>query len=166
MTQPFDRTRFSTVAEVTGPAALVLLVGEAAHPDSSIARRLARRGCECRYAQRLADARHQADCNAFDLVLSDRALDDGNATPLASGLLGSSASLFLFQPVEDGGWWVPVIRRGRYCLGEAALPAREFGRLLDSVFPQSASSAPERTEKETAQGEGQEEACAASAGSS
>jgi len=46
----------------------------------------------------------------------------------------SDCSGFFFFPVEDGGWWVPLVRHGQKCLGAPAARRSEFLGLLDELL--------------------------------
>lgn len=49
-------------------------------------------------------------------------------------LAGPESSLYTFLPVQDDSWWVPVIRRGQFCLGTPALRSREFCEELTQIL--------------------------------
>jgi hypothetical protein len=48
-------------------------------------------------------------------------------------LSGSRITLFYALPVEEGCWWVPVLRIGDECIGEPALRPHEFSIVLDVI---------------------------------
>lgn len=45
-------------------------------------------------------------------------------------LAGFPVNMFHLLPVEEGCWWLPVLRNGAHCLGMPALRTKEFNRAL------------------------------------
>ncbi len=86
-------------------------------------------GCECSYAALRREALALLGRPRFSIVLSKANLPDGNARGLASAVRSVSGSLFLSFPVEDGCWWIPVVRDGEPCR-EVALRPRQFAEEL------------------------------------
>jgi len=54
----------------------------------------------------------------LDIVLSLNAHQ--SLSELIALLAGSRVSMFHRVPVEEGCWWLPVLRNGHNCLGAAA----------------------------------------------
>jgi hypothetical protein len=55
---------------------------------------------------------------------------------LGALLSGSRTTLFYALPVENGCWWVPILRVGEECFGVPALRPTEFAGALDEVLEQ------------------------------
>lgn len=114
--------------------AKVLLIAENANGASYLTERLAKKGCSCEFASSLNDAVSRIRATDYDLVLSATRLRDGGAFALMDLLEGSSATLFYFQAVEEGCWWLLGLRRGRKCFGSSAVRPSDFVPLLDEVI--------------------------------
>jgi hypothetical protein len=77
------------------------------------------------------------DDHPFQLILSTlplRRLD-----PLLDLLGESDCTVFFTCPVEDGCWWVPLLRHGQKCLGAPALLPSEFVELLPGLVKEIAA---------------------------
>ena len=70
------------------------------------------------------------------LVLSPLKTAGSNASSLVALLEGSTTTLFYFEPVENGCWWLPALRNGHNCFGSSALLPSEFILLLDEIIGQ------------------------------
>lgn len=112
----------------------VLLIADNPNGASYLAERLAKKGCGCEFVSSLGEAVPQIRANDYDLVLSATKLRDGGAFALMDLLEGSSATLFYFQPVEEGCWWLPGLRRGKKCFGSSAVRPSDFVPILDKVI--------------------------------
>ncbi|MCL6481025.1 MAG: hypothetical protein K6U02_04795 [Firmicutes bacterium] len=121
----------------------VLLAGESVADTLSVAEFLHNWGCEARVVTSLAEAQQLVSRHACDLVLSQVRLRDGSAFPLIAYLAGSPVTLFFFQPVHEGCWWLPALRRGHYCWGSPAMRPGEFVRVLGEILREIAT---EKTE--------------------
>lgn len=128
----------------------VLLAGESIADTLSVAEFLHNRGCEARVVTSLAEAQQIISRHACDLVLSQVRLQDGSAFPLIAYLAGSSVTLFFFQPVHEGCWWLPALRRGHYCWGSPAMRPGEFVRVLGEVLREIAADKTEPQPQRTA----------------
>jgi len=109
----------------------VLLLGESAKGSSYLLHRLRNWGCDCSVATSAAEARALVNDHTFQLILSTlplRRLD-----PLLDLLGESDCTVFFTCPVEDGCWWVPLLRHGQKCLGTPALLPSEFVALLPGL---------------------------------
>jgi hypothetical protein len=113
----------------------VLLVGESAKGSSFLSRQLERHGCCCWFASSMQEALSLVDRHAFHLVLGTSPMQQAN--PLLSLLGDSDCNVFYSLPVEDGCWWLPLVRNGRKCLGTPALRPSEFVGLLDEIVKQA-----------------------------
>jgi hypothetical protein len=117
----------SAAQAVEGVRVSVLLVGE--HPDlfSPIVF-LEKMGCECHFAESNRELRNPLGPTKLDIVLSlntrHRPLE------IMSLLAESPINMFHLLPVEEGGWWLPVLREGEDCLGVHAVRTGEFSKVL------------------------------------
>jgi hypothetical protein len=119
----------------------VLLIGETPQGSSHLAKRLQRSGFECGFAFSHEEACSLLMAQGFDLVLSPLRMPGGSAFSLVALLEGSTSTLFYFEAVENGCWWLPALRNGRNCFGSSALLPSEFVPLLDEVIDQICLSA-------------------------
>lgn len=111
----------------------VLLIGESARSFSHIVQRLEKDGCQCRFTNSYDEARRLISAEGFDLVLSVIPPRGNTISSLANLLVGTRASIYYAQPVEDGCWWLPALRLGERCFGAPALRPSEFASLLGRV---------------------------------
>jgi hypothetical protein len=109
----------------------VLLIGESDRSFSHITRRLERHGCYCRFADSYEQARELLAQETFSLVLSVIPPRKNAISLLTEMLLGTEASIYYVQPVEDSCWWLPALRQGERCFGTPALRPSEFAAVLD-----------------------------------
>ena len=121
----------------------MLLVGEKPQDSSCLAKRLRRRGCDCQFVVSCQEACSLLGVQAFDLVLSPLRLPGGSTFSLVALLEGSTTTLFYFEPVENGCWWLPALRNGHNCFGSSALLPSEFVPALDEVIEEICICAPE-----------------------
>lgn len=111
-----------------------LLIGENSQGSSHLVKLLKGNGCECSFATSYQEACSLLGTQPFDLVLSPMRLRDCSIFPLVSLLDGSGVTLFYFQLVEDGCWWLPALRLGEKCFGSHALRPSEFVVSLNEVI--------------------------------
>jgi hypothetical protein len=109
----------------------VLLIGESARSFTHIIRRLEQHGCRCRFVDSYEQARETILNEPFDLVLSVIPPRENAISSLTEILVGTRASIYYAQLVEDGCWWLPALRQGERCFGAPALRPSEFSALLD-----------------------------------
>ena len=109
----------------------VLLIGESDRSFSHITRRLERHGCRCRFVNSYEQARQMLAQESFSLLLSVIPPRDNAMSLLTNMLVGSEASIYYAQPVEDSCWWLPALRQGERCFGTPALRPSEFATVLD-----------------------------------
>ena len=114
--------------------AKVLLIGENPQGYSRLVKCLEGYRCKCRFATTYQEAVPLLGIKDFDLVLSPMRVRDGSVFPLISLLENSRTTLFYFQPVEAGCWWLPALRFGRNCFGSYALRPSEFIASLNLVM--------------------------------
>jgi DNA-binding response OmpR family regulator len=131
----------------------VLLIGENSQGSSFLIKRLEERGCKCTLATSYQDAITRLSSQDFDLVLSPMRARERSVFPLIGLLERSRTTLFYFQAVEEGCWWLPALRFGRNCFGSNALRPSEFMASLDVVIDeiQKARSAAAKSTASTMQ---------------
>lgn len=103
------------------------------HEASYLSDSLARRGWVCDVAPSFEIACQLFGIVKFDLVLSEVRLLQASTNPLLRLLTDSEGSMFVSHGVEAGCWWLPVLRRGRFCWGEPALRPVELTRVLNEL---------------------------------
>lgn len=104
----------------------VLLVSDSEKDATCLREQLESRGCQCWSARSADEVTALVDQHAFDLVLSMSWLRDAMVTKLA----GSKHTVFFSYPVRNGCWWLPVLRGGQRCLGDAALRPNELAGVI------------------------------------
>ena len=114
--------------------ARVILNGEDPQGYSFLVKRLEAHRCKCRFATSYQEALPLLSLQDFDLVLSPMRVRDSSVFPLISLLESSRTTLFYFQAVEEGCWWLPALRFGRNCFGSDALRPGEFIDSLNLVI--------------------------------
>lgn len=62
-------------------------------------------------------------------------------SPLIALLVGSDASLLFSVAVENGCWWIPTVRRGKNCLGTAALSQKSASPDIHEISEESKAGA-------------------------
>jgi hypothetical protein len=111
----------------------VLLLGEHESGSAHLRHQLESRGCVCWFAHSAEEGAVLHGGRSFHLILSTRPLHHGDAPALAE-LSNSSCSIFYTYPVEDGCWWMPVMRHGEKCVGCPGATPGEFLGLLEQVL--------------------------------
>jgi hypothetical protein len=112
----------------------VLLVGEQPR-EFFLSRQLFERSdCQCHFAKSKREIAEMLIATEFDIVLSTHRISDGSIHQLVALLSGSRASMFYSLRVEEGYWWLPVLRLGKECLGTPALRGGEFVHVLDQLL--------------------------------
>jgi CheY-like chemotaxis protein len=119
-----------------------LLIGENSQGSSHLVRLLEGHGCECSFATSYEEACSLLGTQLFDLVLSRLRLRDSSTFPLVGLLEGSGVTLFYFQLVEDGCWWLPALRSGQKCFGSHALRPSEFVVSLNEIIAEMRVQSP------------------------
>ena len=112
----------------------VLLVERDARCTSALESYLLKRGCELCLATSKKEALEFLDRRHFDLVLSEFLLSDGTAYELMLQLLGSSTTMFFFNAVEDGCWWMNAIYEGQDRSQDPGMRPAQFKILLDKIL--------------------------------
>lgn len=75
-----------------------------------------------------------ARARRYSIILLDSTVPPEQRRQLASGLEGSETSVFYTFPVENGCWWLPVLRRGQDCHGTPAFRRSEFPFELERIL--------------------------------
>jgi hypothetical protein len=110
----------------------VLLIGESCYSLSLCHSLLTKLGCTCHFAQSCKEIVDILSYSKLDIVLSLN--PQQSMAELLALLAGSScSSMFYRLPVEEGCWWLPVLRNGESCLGAAAFRSNEFTRVLAEI---------------------------------
>jgi hypothetical protein len=120
----------------------VLLVGDSPQAFSLCQQRLERKGCHCHRASSNHDLKALLTRKQFDIVLAIHPIERNTKNGLALLLSGSRITLFYALPVEEGCWWVPVLRIGDECIGEPALRPHEFSIVLDVIVKELKADGP------------------------
>jgi CheY-like chemotaxis protein len=113
---------------------MVLLVGEVPGSSLQLLLWLYERGCRCHFATSYQDACSLISRTQFDLVLSQYQLPDRTAFSLVDWLTGSPATLFLSTVVESGCLWLPMLERGKRCVGAPLLRSSDFNEALSKML--------------------------------
>jgi hypothetical protein len=113
----------------------VLLVGDSPQSFFFCRQVLERHGCECRFAGSIDAVRDLLDLWPFDIVLSTHIVSGEATQGLVNLLEGSGASLFSSLRVEEGSWWLPILRFGKEYHGPA-LPPGDFAYVLEDLREQ------------------------------
>lgn len=111
----------------------VLLIGENSQGFAHLLKHLEGRGCKCRFATSYQEAISLFGVQDFDLVLSPMRIRESSLFAFISLLERSRTTLFYFQAVEEGCWWLPALRFGQKCFGSNALRPSEFIASLELV---------------------------------
>ena len=115
----------------------LLLLGESAKGSSYLLHRLRNWGCDCSVATSIGEALALIDQHTFHLILSTLPLH--GLDPLLDLIGESDCTVFFTCLVEDGCWWVPLVRHGQKCLGTPALLPSEFVELLPRLVKEIAA---------------------------
>jgi hypothetical protein len=113
------------------PKVRVLLVGDSPHLFVSFQFPLERVGCECHFAKSHEEMGKLFRHTKPDVVLSLNTCQ--SLSEMASLLGGLCVSMFHMLPVEEGCWWLPVVRNGENCLGAPAFRPNEFAHVLAEI---------------------------------
>jgi CheY-like chemotaxis protein len=114
----------------------VLLVGDSPQSFSLSRQLFEQNGCECHFAGSAEAARDLLNLWEFDIVLSTHRVPGDTIQRLVDLLSGSGASLFSSLRIEEGSWWLPVLKFGKECY-EPALRVSDFKHFLDDLRKQT-----------------------------
>lgn len=107
------------------------MVGECPHLFIFPRSPLGRVGCHCYFASSHREVRKLLSRTKFDIVLSLNTYQ--SLSKLTHLLTGLRISMFHMLLVEEGCWWLPVVRNGKDCLGDPAMSPQEFTYVLAEV---------------------------------
>lgn len=130
-------------------AVRVLLLGESAKISSHLLLHLEQRGCHCWFATSAEQGIALFNKYKFHLILGTSPMHQ--ATRMISLLGRSSCSVFYAHAVEDGCWWLPLMKDGQKCLGAPAVRPGEFVCVLDQTLKEirvKHFAAPKRPQEE------------------
>jgi hypothetical protein len=109
----------------------VLLVGESPHLFL-LSRPLEKVGCQWHFAKSHQELGKILSHTKLDIVLSLNTHQ--SLSQMTAMLAGSRVTMFQMLPVEDGCWWLPVLRYGEHCLGTPAFRPSEFTCVLTEII--------------------------------
>ena len=119
----------------------VLVIGETENGSSYLRGQLESRGCRCWFARSTQESIALFGQHSFHLILSTTPLLEDNSLLVELG--DSNCTVFNSCPVEDGCWWVPLVRCGQRCSNAPALRSSEFimelSQMLKEIRLQDAS---------------------------
>jgi hypothetical protein len=110
----------------------VLLLGENQFSWVSLQNQLEKRGCRCWFARSAKEALASNGPRDYDLILTS--VPVAQIDPCLGDLGGFQANVFYCHPVEDGCWWLPVVRHGHKCFGAPGVRGREFMGVLEQII--------------------------------
>lgn len=111
----------------------LLIVNDNGCEGSPLVKRLNGMGYSCSSAHSYDEAKTLISAEHFDVVLCKLSMNDGTAYELRPMLAGRPSSLFYSLSVDEDCWWIPGVRNGRQCLGEAALRPDDFFNVLEKI---------------------------------
>jgi hypothetical protein len=120
----------SAAQPVEGLRVSVVLVGEHCCLFSPVLF-LEKMGCECHFAESNQELRNLLRHTKLDIALSLNT--HHRLFEMMSLAAGLSINMFHLLPVEEGGWWLPVLREGQDCLGARAVRTKEFSKVLSAM---------------------------------
>jgi len=124
--------RIESPTVVSSPS--ILLVGRNGSWGKSILRSLEKLGAELSFHVPQSLTSEYVKNAGYELVLLDSTVTPEQRRRLASGLIGSNASIFYTFPVENGCWWLPMLRHGQDCHGAPAFRRSEFPLELERIL--------------------------------
>jgi hypothetical protein len=137
-TNSSDTTHSSRASAVCCPS--VLLVGRNGSWGTVILKSLAKFQSELSFIAPDAVTLKYVKKGGFHVILLDSTVSPQQRRQLASGLIGSEASIFYTFPVENGCWWLPALRRGQDCHGAPAFRRNEFPIELERTLKDQAAA--------------------------
>ena len=112
----------------------VLLVGRHGSLGKSILRSLNKLETELSFIVPQSITSEYVKNGGYEVVLLDSSVTTEQRRRLAAGLIGSNASIYYSFPVENGCWWLPLLRCGQDCHGAPAFRRSEFPLELERVL--------------------------------
>jgi hypothetical protein len=112
----------------------VLLVGRSGSWGTLVLKSLEKFGSELSFATPESITSESLRISGYGLILLDSTVPPEQRKQLVAELAGSSASIFYTFPVENGCWWLPVLRQGQDCHGSPAFRRNEFPLELERML--------------------------------
>jgi hypothetical protein len=112
----------------------VLLVGRNGSWGTTVLKSLTKFSSKTSFVAQDAVTSKTVTQGGFDLVLLDSTVSPEQRRQITSELVGSGTSVFYTFPVENGCWWLPVLRRGQDCHGAPAFRRKEFPAELERML--------------------------------
>jgi hypothetical protein len=112
----------------------ILLVGRSGSWGTLVLKSLTKFESELSFALPQTVTSEYVRKGAFNLILLDSTVSPEQRRQLGSELVGSEASIFYTFPVENGCWWLPILRLGQDCHGTAAFRRNEFPFELERML--------------------------------
>jgi hypothetical protein len=109
----------------------VLLIGESEHACAHVRRLLEKRGCQCWFGRSFDEGAALFVEHYFHMILST--IPFRHYDRVLTKLKNLPSTVFQCCRVEDGCWWLPVVRQGKECVGAPALRASEFLTAFDQI---------------------------------
>jgi len=114
------------------PSIRVLLIAAKSLVSSSLQQRLERRQCRCWSVPSAQEGLELFRRHKFQVIVTTDSVSE--LMPILPGLAGSNCTVFSAVPVENGCWWLPVMRAGDKCFGAPAIRSSDFPRVLDETI--------------------------------
>jgi hypothetical protein len=138
---------------MTTPGTDVLLVGPDFTFGESLPERLREWGFQCHFVNTARMASKLLRSQKIDVLLATTSLPDGSGFSLVAALSGLVVTAFLCLPVEDSCFWLPVVERGRPCLGSPALRPKDFARAIRELSPRKSDDLKSSADHKIASGQ-------------
>src|ERR1700728_1383335 len=102
----------------------VLLIGESEHGCAHVRRLLEKRGCQCWFGRSFDEGAALFVEHRFHVILSTIPFHQFGR--FLAKLKNVPSTVFQCCQVENGCWWLPIVRQGRERVGAPARRASEF----------------------------------------
>lgn len=116
---------------MVGETVRVLLIGESEHTCAHVRRLLENRGCQCWFGRSFDEGAALYVEHSFHMILSTIPLHRHDR--FLAKLRNLPSTVFQCCQVENGYWWLPVVRGGKECVGAPALRPKEFLAAFDQI---------------------------------
>ena len=104
----------------------ILMVGQSTSWGAPLQSTLKELGCDFSFAPSLPATIKMARNGLYSALLLDSTVPVAIRKELVSGLAGSGTSVFQLFPVENGCWWLPVLRQGEDSFGSPGFRTKEL----------------------------------------
>lgn len=117
------------------PDAPKVLLFQTGNQDTLLTSFLRQRRCTCLYAASGEEAERLLRKENPDLLLVEsRACDIALRKLVQFLLVAGTSDAYYAHSVETGSWWLPILVKGRPCLGAPALRPWQFAGVLDELI--------------------------------